>query len=99
MEAICNSVPDPTNAVDILGRLVWMTENNGHSICEALRNWLLNGDRQRATIALRFDEVFLWDSESEMERLLCPLAERFPSVVEDCISALDRWLKQFPNAR
>lgn len=98
VEAIFNSVPDPTNAVDILGRLVWMTEDNGHSIFEVLKSWLRDDDIRRVTIALRFDEAFLWSSDSEMENLLGPLAERFPEAKEDCISARGRWRVQFPNA-
>ena len=99
VEAISNSVPDPTNVVDILGRLVWMTEDNGHSIFEVLKSWLRDGDIRRVKIALRFDEVFLWNSDSEMESLLGPLAERFPAAKDDCISARGRWRVQFPNPR
>jgi hypothetical protein len=47
VEAICNSVPDPTNAVDLLGRLVWMTEDDGHSIFELLKSWLRDDDIRR----------------------------------------------------
>lgn len=95
-EVIFMAVPVRAHVIDILGRLIWMTPDNGGDICKTLQSWLVTGDAERVKVALDFDEVFLWNSESEMESLLDPLAKRLPSVMEDCIAARGRWRMQFP---
>jgi hypothetical protein len=96
-EAIFESVPAEADVIDILARLVWMTPDNGGQIFNALSTWLISGDVRRAKTALNFDEVFLWDSDAEMEEFLVPLLQRFPSLKDDCNAARNRWRKQFPN--
>lgn len=98
-EAVFEAVPAEADVIDILARLVWMTQDNGGQIFKTLSAWLTSDDVRRAKVALNFDEVFLWDSDAEMEELLVPLLKRFPSLNDDCSAARNRWRKQFPSIR
>ena len=80
---------------DVLGRLVWLTADNGAEICQALRQWLTSEIKEKIVVALAFDEVFLWNSEAEMEELLSAIEARFPDLSPMCTAAKSRWKAQF----
>ncbi len=47
---------------DILMRLLWLTEDNGHEITNSLRRWIGQRDPLKVQIALLVDEVCLWEA-------------------------------------
>ena len=98
-EAVLEAVPAEADVIHILARLVWMTPDNGGQICKTLSSWLISDDVRRAKLAMNFDEVFLWESDAEMDELLALLLQRFPSLKDDCSAARIRWRKQFPSIR
>ena len=84
----------PEWIADILARLVWLTADNGAGICASLKTWLSGESEERAAVALAFDEVFLWESDAEMEAILSRIEARFPSLAPLCAAARSRWSAQ-----
>jgi hypothetical protein len=88
---------DPEWIADILTRLLWLTEDNGHEIISSLRRWVGEHDPLKAQIALLVDEVFLWETREEMEGILGAVVARFPTLSELCTVQRDQWNRQFPG--
>jgi len=84
----------PEWIADVLGRLVWITNDNGAEICRTLRSWLDSEQLEKVRIALAFDEVFLWETEAEMERVFGSICARFPGLVARCEAIRVSWLDQ-----
>jgi hypothetical protein len=87
---------EPEWIADILTRLLWLTADNGHEICNTLKRWLTEDQLLKAQIALQVGEVFLWDSAVEMESILSRIERNFPALAELCASNRAKWHKQFP---
>jgi hypothetical protein len=81
----------PEWIADVLGRLVWLTADNGASICESLREWLASESEEKVAIALAFDEVCLWETEAEMNGVLSSVETRFARLAPLCTAARSRW--------
>lgn len=79
---------------DVLAFLVWLTRDNGAAICQSLRAWLAGDNEEKAAVALVFDEVFLWNTEAEMNELLSNVESRFPRLVPLCGMVRSRWEAQ-----
>jgi len=88
----------PEWIAEILSRLVWLTADNGAGICHALRQWLAGENEEKAAVALAFDEVFLWSTETEMKGILSNVEAKFPGLVPMCVVARKRWKAQFGEA-
>lgn len=80
---------------DLFAKLVWMTDDNGSSICKVIENWLLSEDLIRIEIALRFEEVFPFSSCEEMVSNLEHLKNKFPQFTVLC----DEKIKKRPAQR
>ena len=79
---------------DLFGRLMSLTADNGAEIRGTLGRWLDGQDVEKVRIALAFDEGYLWDSTSEMDRRLANVLSRFPGEAQRCKAARDRWISQ-----
>lgn len=88
---------EPEWISDILTRLLWLTADNGHEICNTLKRWLTEDQPLKAQIALQVHEVFLWDSREEMESVLGRIERDFPALAELCAKNRAQWDKQFPE--
>jgi hypothetical protein len=88
----------PEWIADVLARLVWLTGDNGAGICHTLRQWLAGRNEEKAAVALAFDEVFLWNTEVEMENLLSSVETQFTNLTSMCAGARSRWRAQFGGA-
>jgi hypothetical protein len=84
----------PEWIADILARLVWLTADNGAAICASLKSWLSSENEEEAAVALTFDEVFLWETDAEMEERLSGIEARFPGLSPLCTVARSRWSGQ-----
>lgn len=88
---------EPEWIAELLARLVWLTDDNGHEISNSLRRWLAEGDLPKVEIALAFREVWLWNTREEMNAALCQVEARFPTLLEQCATLRAAWQKQFPE--
>ena len=89
---------DPEWIADILGRLVWLMDDNGAEIHEAMVRWCESGSHEQASIALHScDEVFLYETREEMVAKFSGLQSRFPDLKSQCDEIIQQWDKQFPN--
>ncbi len=65
---------------DILGILIWSTEDNGSSIMRTAEKWLLEAqDLRRIQVALNLD-VYPFKTNDQMQRVLTEVVQRFPEV-------------------
>lgn len=83
---------------ELFGNLMWLTEDNGAEIWGSLRRWLESDDPEKVRIALAFDASFLWESATEMDRLLSGVLARFPTEAHRCEVLRSAYMKQFPDA-
>ncbi|MRW92280.1 hypothetical protein GJ699_19990 [Duganella sp. FT80W] len=88
---------EPEWIAEILARLVWLTDDNGHEITNSLRRWLNEEDSAKVQIALLFRELWLWDTCTEMDSVLDSVEARFPAFSGQCASLRLDWKKQFPH--
>jgi hypothetical protein len=88
---------DPEWIAEILGRLVWLTDDNGYEISNSLRRWLAEDDLAKVEIALAFREVWLWETRNEMDAIFRSVEARFPSLLEQCVTVRAAWHTQFPE--
>lgn len=88
------SEAEPTWIADVLARLVWLTADNGAEICQTLRQWLTSEVEEKVSVALAFDEIFLWNSEAEMEDVLLSIERRFSVLSPMCTLARNRWRRE-----
>jgi hypothetical protein len=88
---------EPEWIAEILARLVWLTDDNGHEISNSLRRWLAEEDLPKVEIALAFREVWLWNTRKEMDLILGPIEARFPTLLGQCSSLRAAWQEQFPE--
>jgi hypothetical protein len=88
---------NPEWIADILARLVWLTDDNGHEITNSLRRWIGEDDPLKVQIALLVGEVWLWETREEMDGILGAVVARFPALSELCTKQRDQWNLQFPG--
>ena len=89
---------DPLWLADVLGHLVWLTEDNGHLIHQTLESWLVSGDLERAKVALAYDETVLFADVPDAKRVYSALSARFPELQAACDNALIRSASIRPGA-
>ena len=74
---------------DILGILIWSTEDNGSSIMRTAEKWLLDAqDLRRIQVALNLD-VYPFKTNDQMQRVLTEVVQRFPEVDMFCRALID----------
>ena len=89
---------DPEWIADILRRLVWLMDDNGSEIHEAMIRWMESESHEQALIALLYcDEVFPYKTRDEMVAKFSGLQSRFPDLKPQCDKIIQQWDKQFPN--
>jgi hypothetical protein len=88
---------DPEWIADILGRLIWLMDDNGSEIQEALDRWLESGSHEQARIALSLDETFPYRTREEMIEGFSRLQSRFPDLKSRCDEIVLKWDQQFPS--
>lgn len=71
-------------AADILGILIWSTDDNGSSIMRTAERWLTEAqDLRRIRLALNLD-VYPFETKEEMQHVLTKVAQQFPQVDFEC---------------
>ncbi|WP_374582838.1 hypothetical protein [Pseudoduganella sp.] len=88
---------EPEWIAELLARLVWLTDDNGHEISDSLRRWLAEDDLAKVEIALAFREVWLWNTRDEMDTILRSVEARFPTLLGQCAALRAAWKNQFPE--
>lgn len=88
----------PDGIADILGRLIWLMDDNGAEIHEALVRWVESGDLERAEVALLCDEVFLFNTREEMTASFSRLCAKFPTLKVQCDEIIQQWDHQRASA-
>jgi hypothetical protein len=86
---------DPQWIADVLGSLMWLMDDNGAEIHEALNRWLVSGTHEQAEVALYFDQTFPYSSRDEMIEGFARLQARFPDLKSRCDEIVKRWDEQF----
>lgn len=79
---------------DFFDRMIWLSSDNGREICEVRKKWILGGDRARAEIALRMEEIFPYEGRDEMNSAFLVVIERWPDFRPFCDAWLSRWDQQ-----
>ncbi|WP_436535043.1 hypothetical protein [Actinoplanes sp. HUAS TT8] len=82
---------------EVLDHLVWLTDDNGHDIFEVCREWLESGERRKVEAGLGLSEAFLYNDRETYERVLLPIAARWPDLAGQVQEKLDVFNRQFPN--
>ena len=85
---------NPESLGDILGRLIWIVDDNGTEITRTLAEWLRGEDREKIAVALSFDEVFLADTPEQLGILFDQVCVRFPEFRAKCDGILLAWAEQ-----
>lgn len=76
-------------AADILGILIWSTDDNGSSIMRTAEKWLIKAqDLRRIQVALNLD-VYPFETNDRMQQVLTEVAQRFPEVALICRALVD----------
>ncbi len=88
----------PEWIADILGRLVWLMDDNGSEICEALVRWVESGNLEQAQVALLCDEIFLYDTRDDMTASFSRLCAKFPTLKDRCDEIIQQWDQQRASA-
>ena len=87
-ELLANQVPDSvpyTVVSDLLGILVWSTQDNGAAIRRQTEQWLIEGTNLRKIqIALGL-ESYPFEATSQMKEVLTRLAETYPQIASQCV--------------
>ena len=74
---------------DILGILIWSTDDNGSAIMRAAERWLVEAqDLRRIRIALHLD-VYPFATADEMRKVFAVVAHRFPELAPRCVALAD----------
>jgi len=88
---------EPEWIAELLARLVWLTDDNGHEISNSLRRWLAEDELAKVEIALAFREVWLWNTREEMDAILRSVQVRFPALHRQYAALRAAWRNQFPE--
>jgi hypothetical protein len=76
-------------AADILGILIWSTDDNGSSIMRTAEKWLLEAqDLRRIKVALNLDG-YPFKTYDQMQHVLTEVTQRFPEVDLLCKALID----------
>ena len=79
---------------DLLGILVWITNDNGSDIARTAERWLREGsDTRKVKIALHL-EAYPFIDQAEMEHVLGHLIKTNPEVAARCQELIDMRRKQ-----
>jgi hypothetical protein len=85
----------PLDAIsEVFDRLIWCFADNGCAICEQLKIWVQSDDPKRVEIALRFNEVFIFENVQEMKIILLSVERKYPYLSDLCVSLYETWFKQ-----
>lgn len=83
---------------DILGILIWSTDDNGSSIIRTAEKWLIEArDLRRIQVALNLD-VYPFETIDRMRHVLTEVAQRFSEVDLPCRALVDS-RAQLPEQR
>ena len=86
---------EPKWLAEVLERLVWLMDDNGTEIVEALAEWVTGSDREKIDIALAFEEISLFDERTEMSEAFDKLCSQYPDLRTRCDEILAIWDTQF----
>lgn len=76
-------------AADILGILIWSTDDNGASVMRTAEQWLIDAeDLRRIHLALSLD-FYPFKTNRQMRHVLNKVAQRFPEMISQCNSLID----------
>jgi hypothetical protein len=93
VEARAKNLPVSALA-EVLDRLMWCMDDNGHTIVQLQLQWLKENDEYRAGIALTMSEAFPFSNMQEARDALGALQERWPHHGAACSSFLEKWQKE-----
>ena len=82
---------EPSWLAQVLGRLVWLAEDNGSSIHQTLEEWLAGDDIEKIKVALAYDESLIFVTHKQAVEVYSSLATRFPMLQASINNALSRW--------
>jgi len=74
----------PIAFAEVLDRLVWCLDDNGHDIVGMQRRWLAGDDPERLRVALKMAEVFPFASQEDMDGELDRISVAHPGLAVDC---------------
>lgn len=84
---------------DLLGILIWTTQDNGLAIQRQTEQWLLEGeDLRKITLALHLD-VYPFADPQQMRQVLQRVAETHPSAAAQCDALVRQRETEPPTAR
>ena len=76
-------------AADILGILIWSTDDNGSSIMRTAEKWLIEArDLRRIQVALNLD-IYPFETFDLMQHMLTEVTQRFPELDLPCRALID----------
>jgi hypothetical protein len=82
---------EPKWFAEFFQKLIWMMNDDGIEICQAMRQWVVSGDVERAKVALEFTDAFYFRNRAEMLQVLTDLVKRFPELSQQCNEYISLW--------
>lgn len=74
----------PGKLAEVLSSLLWIMDDNGTEIMEAVERWLKSDDYVRVREALAIDSILPFGDQSEMETVLSRIRMRWPDLAGRC---------------
>ena len=81
----------PKFLAEELERLVWLMDDNGTEIFEAVENWLKSNDLKQIEIALEINEWFLFKAREEMIKTFDRIMLTYPQLKTKCEEHIKIW--------